>query len=153
MNDMLEPISDCVNQVTEDRLQQPLIEPELKRVVESMARGKAPGLNGYAIDFYVKLWPILEADFIEMVLQSIARGWLPQGMNEGLIALFHKGSPTNELNNYRPITLLNVSYKIVAKALQHRLQPSLPDLISEDQTAFLPLRYILDNVLVQSETI
>ena len=49
--------------------------------------------------------------------------------------------------------LLNVSYKILAKALQKRLQPLLPDLIDEDQTIFLPMRYILDNVLVQTETI
>jgi hypothetical protein len=88
-----------------------------------------------------------------MVQHSITQGHLPKGMNDGLIALLHKGGTTEELTNYRPITLLNVSYKIVAKALQQRLQPSLPDLINEDQTAFLPLCYILDNVLVQAEMI
>jgi hypothetical protein len=134
-------------------LQGPLTEPELKRATEAMARGKAPGPDGHAIDFYVKMWPTFGADFTEMVHQSIARGRLPQGMNDGLIALLHKGGVTNDINNYMPITLLNVSYKIVAKTLQHRLQPFLPDLISEDQTAFLPLQYILDNVLVQSKTI
>jgi hypothetical protein len=48
-------------------------------------------------------------------------------MNSGMIVLLHKGGAIDALTNYRPITLLNVSYKIVAKALQHRLQPSLPD--------------------------
>jgi hypothetical protein len=51
------------------------------------------------------------------------------------------------------ITLLNVSYKIVAKALQKRIQPIMPEMIHEDQTRFLPMRYILDNVLVQHEVI
>ena len=78
---------------------------------------------------------------------------LPKEMNRGLIALLHKGEPTDLLTNYSPITLLNVSYKIMAKALQKRLQLVLPDLFDEDQTTFLPMRYILDNVLMQTETI
>lgn len=49
--------------------------------------------------------------------------------------------------------MLNVAYKIVAKVLQWRLQPLLADVISEDQTSFLPMKYILDNVLVTHETI
>jgi hypothetical protein len=63
-------------------------------------------------------------------------------MNDGMIALHHKGTTIDELSNYRPITLLDVSYKIVGKALQQRMQPSLPNLINEDQTAFVPLQYI-----------
>ena len=59
-----------------------------------------------------------------------------------MIACYHKETTIDELSNYKPITLLNVSYKIVAKALQQRMQPSLPNLINEDQTAFLLLRYI-----------
>jgi hypothetical protein len=74
-------------------------------------------------------------------------------MIQGLIALLHNGGSKEELTNYYPIILLNITYKIVAKALQQRLQPLLPNLIDEDQMAFLSMRYILDNVLVQQETI
>jgi len=49
--------------------------------------------------------------------------------------------------------LLNVSYKIVAKALQIRLQPLLQDVISPEQYAFLPFRHILGNILLQYETV
>ena len=56
-------------------------------------------------------------EFHSIILDSIQIGKLPKGMNKGLIALLHKGGPTNKLTNYRPITLLNVSYKILAKAL------------------------------------
>jgi hypothetical protein len=74
-------------------------------------------------------------------------------MTRGLIALIHKVGDREYLSNWRPITLLNSSYKIFAKALQIRLQVLLPDIIHADQSAFLPLRFILDNVLVQHETI
>ena len=49
--------------------------------------------------------------------------------------------------------MLNVSNKIVAKASRRRLKPLLFDIIDEDQTGFLSLHYILDNILVQTETI
>jgi hypothetical protein len=74
-------------------------------------------------------------------------------MTRGLIALIPKEGNRENLSNWRPITLLNSSYKFFAKVLQTRFQTLLPDIIHDDQSAFLPLRFILDNVLVQHETI
>ena len=69
-----------------------------------------------------------------------------------MIALLHKGGDRNALTNWRSITLLNLGYKIYAKALQLHLQPVLMEIISPDQSAFLPLRFILDNLLITQET-
>ena len=69
-----------------------------------------------------------------------------------MIVLLHKGGDRQELTNWRPISLVNLGYKIYAKALQLRLQPVLMDVISPDQSAFLPLRFILDNLLTTYET-
>jgi len=74
-------------------------------------------------------------------------------MTSGVITIIFKEGERANLSNWRPITLLNVSYKILAKTLQLRLQGILQDVISPDQSAFLPLRYILDNVLLQYETV
>ena len=57
------------------------------------------------------------------------------------------------LNNWRPISLLNISYKIYSKLLQHQMHLLMTNVISEDQSAFLPNRYILDHVLTQYEII
>jgi hypothetical protein len=83
----------------------------------------------------------------------MTRGQLPHGMNKGLIVLLFKGGDRELLTNWRSVTLLNVAYKIVAKALQKRIQPIMSEIIHEDQTSFLPMRYILDNVLLQHEAI
>jgi hypothetical protein len=69
-----------------------------------------------------------------------------------------KNGPKNGLrclgiNNWRPITLLNVSYKILEKILQMHLQPVLMELISLDQSTFFPMRCILDNIFLTQETI
>jgi hypothetical protein len=73
-------------------------------------------------------------------------------MTRGMIALLHKGGLWTALTNSRLITLLNISYKIYAKALQLRLQPILIEVISCEQLTFLPLRFILDNILLTQET-
>lgn len=74
-------------------------------------------------------------------------------MTNGLITLLQKDGNQEHLANWQPITLLNSSYKIFAKALQIRLQGLLPNIIHKDQSAFLPLRFTLDNILVQYKTI
>ena len=88
-----------------------------------------------------------------MINASIGEGRLPPGVTQGMIVLLHKGGDRQALTNWRPITLLNLGYKIYAKALQLRLQPVLMDVISPDQSAFLPLRFILDNLLITQETL
>jgi hypothetical protein len=69
-------------------------------------------------------------------------------VTERLIELLYKGSNHNSLNNWCPITLLNVSYKLIAKAIQIRLQPILTEIISYDQFSFLPMHFILDNIFL-----
>ena len=49
------------------------------------------------------------------------------------------------LSNWRPITLLNVDYKILARAIAKRIEPKLPKLVHSDQTGFVKGRYIGQN--------
>jgi hypothetical protein len=64
-----------------------------------------------------------------------------------MISIFKSGDK-NELGNWHSILLLNVAHKIYIKALQLHLQPKLMDVINNDQFAFLPVRYALDNVVL-----
>jgi hypothetical protein len=75
------------------------------------------------------------------------------GVTEGLIALLHKSGGWSTLNNWRPIMLLNVSYKLFVNTLQCCLQPILMEVISHDQLAFLPMKFILDKIFLTYETI
>jgi hypothetical protein len=88
-----------------------------------------------------------------MIHQAIQDPRLPPGMTSGLVALISKDGDCEYLSNWRPITLLNSSYKILAKTLQIRLEVLFPDIIYKDQSAYLPLHFVLDNVLIQHETI
>lgn len=68
-----------------------------------------------------------------------------------LNALLHIVDARDELTNWHPIILLNVSYKIFVNALQQRLQLLLYEVINNDQYVFLPLRYILDNMFLSMQ--
>jgi hypothetical protein len=150
---ILDTLEDKLSRLAKTRLARPLTEMELLQAAKEMATSKSPGPDGYAIEFYISMWLTIGPEFIEMVNQLMMRGQLPHGMNKGLIVLLFKGGDKELLTNWRPVTLINVAYKIVAKALQKRIQPIMSEIIHEDQTSFLPMRYILDNVLLQHEAI
>jgi hypothetical protein len=67
------------------------------------------------------------------------------------IVLIPKSNDATDLKDFRPISLCNVIYKIVAKCLVNRLRPHLNGLISENQSAFLPGRLISDSALITFE--
>lgn len=131
----------------------PITHGELTKALIAMANGKSPGPDGIITELYKVLWPVMGIDYYNMILEAIQARQFHEGVTEGLIALLHKGGGWSTLNNRRPITLLNVAYKVFAKALQLRLQPVLAEVISQDQSAFLPMRFILDNILLTYETI
>ena len=69
-------------------------------------------------------------------------------MNKTLITLIPKCQFLESLANYRPISLCNSIYKIISKILVARIRPLLGNLISPIQTAFVPGRKGVDNVII-----
>ena len=61
--------------------------------------------------------------------------------------LIPKGNKDKRLlKNWRPISLLNVDCRIMAKALATRLQKVIPSVINSDQVGYIKRRYIGDNI-------
>ena len=79
--------------------------------------------------------------------EIVDKGALPQRFGEGLTFFIPKGErQAVEIQKWRPITILNTIYKILAKLISLCLQPMLPQLIHVSQTSFIKDRSILDNL-------
>ena len=140
------------------RLAGELILDELTAVYKRIPRGKAPGDYGLPYEFYVAFWrqlaPLLLA-VLNAAFHSTSAAPLPLSMRSGRITLHYKGKGADRTlpSSYRPITLLNCDYKIAAAAIAARLGTPLGSVVDSSQTAFLPKRWIGDNVLAHLETI
>eukprot|EP00268_Persea_americana_P049099 TRINITY_DN52332_c0_g1_i1.p1 TRINITY_DN52332_c0_g1~~TRINITY_DN52332_c0_g1_i1.p1 ORF type:complete len:165 (+),score=14.08 TRINITY_DN52332_c0_g1_i1:155-649(+) len=82
-----------------------------------------------------------------------SRGRLSKSIGASFIALVPMKSGANSMKDFRPISLLGSTYKILDKELASRLQKILPSVISPSQGAFVHGRLILDGVLVPNECI
>ena len=145
---MLSYVSTKFSWTAQRIMEAPLTNAKLTKVVQAFARGKSLGPDGLTAYFFQAYRSFLSDDFTKMVNESIAMEQFPNGVTKGRITLLLKYGDRLSLTNWRPITILNTAYKIFAKALQRRFQPLLVEVIDSNQTTFLPLRFILDNILL-----
>jgi hypothetical protein len=119
--------------------------------LKSIGDLKAPGTDGMPCIFYKKFWHIVGDRIKQEALVVLNGGPMPDGWNETIIILIPKTSPPCMLKDLRLISLCNVLYKLIFKVLANRLKRFLPAIISPSQSAFVPGRLIIDNVLLSFE--
>ncbi len=119
---------------------------ELHAALSSMKSCKSPGNDGLPMEFYVSFWDIIGNDFTDLVNFFLQDGYLSESMRLAIISLIFKSGDKLECKNWRPISLLNVDYKIIAKAMANRLKILLPFVTNPDQTCSVPDRSIFDNL-------
>uniref|UniRef100_A0A1A8UJ98 Reverse transcriptase domain-containing protein n=1 Tax=Nothobranchius furzeri TaxID=105023 RepID=A0A1A8UJ98_NOTFU len=119
-------------------LDSPLTSAELQEALKSMTNRKAPGPDGFPVEFYKEFWIILAPTFFRMVREIEESGRLQPNMNSANISLLLKpGKDPAFPTSYRPISLINVDLKIICKALAKRLEKVTPFIIHPDQTGFI----------------
>ncbi|CAJ0950036.1 unnamed protein product [Ranitomeya imitator] len=112
---------------------------EVEQAITDMASGKAPGPDGFPVELYRKYRGILAPLLLKVFNEIWKGGCLPDTFYEAHIILLKKeGKDPLECGSYRPISLVNVDYKILAKILATRLNSIILDIIHPDQTGFMP---------------
>ena len=103
-----------------------------------MKMGKCPGTDGLTTEFYKAFWAELLPYYRESLVFSFQAGELSLEQKRGIVTLIPKKDVDRKfLKNWRPISLLNVDYKITSKVIANRMKKVLPDLINNSQTFFL----------------
>jgi hypothetical protein len=126
---------------------------EINTTLFQMAPLKSPGTKGYGVSFYQHHWESIGGKVCEAILDFLNGGPFCPSINETFIALIPKMTNTATVADFRPISLCNVLYKIVAKVLANRLKLYFPSIISQHQSAFVPERLVTNNVLIAFEAL
>jgi hypothetical protein len=122
-------------------------EEEIKKAIFDCYAEGAPGPDHFSFLFYQKFWTIIKKDFMSLVRgfekgdTNIAR------LNYALITLIPKEEEAKTLKKFRPISLINCSFKFFAKAVNNRLELISDRLLSYNQTTFVKGRYLLKTVV------
>ena len=133
----------------EDKLlcEQDISENEILLSIKQLKNGKSPGTDGLTAEFYKFFWSDIKELLLESLKQSLRLGELSVEQKRGIITLIPKKNKNRLfLKNWRPISLLNVDYKILAKIFANRLTKILPYIINEDQTGYIKGRFIGFNI-------
>ncbi|KAK6160616.1 hypothetical protein DH2020_003997 [Rehmannia glutinosa] len=126
-------------------------EDEVKQVVFSICPNSSAGPDGFSSHFYQICWSFIKDDIMGAVYDFFAGNPLPKCYTATSIVLIPKNVHPTSWSEYRPISLCNVSNKILTKILNNRLYELLPHLISPNQSGFIKNRLISDNVLLAQE--
>jgi hypothetical protein len=131
--------------------QQQLLAPvslkEACDTIKALKSRKAPGPDGIPNDL-LKAFADLLAPHLLPVLQAFLRDpWLPPEVQRVIIAPIYKGDgDRRDLYNWRPLSLVNAIYKLIALFLMRRLNPLMSSLVLPGQTSAVPGRTTFDNV-------
>jgi exonuclease III len=137
----------CLNEDHKNSLEGPILHKELLFALKHMSNNKSPGIDGFTVEFYKMFFSDLSWFLLRSLNESYDTGSLSVTQNRGVITLLPKGDkPRQYLKNWRPISLLNVSYKLVSTCIANRLKNVLSYLISPDQSGFIAGRFIGENI-------
>ncbi|KAJ1089442.1 hypothetical protein NDU88_002593 [Pleurodeles waltl] len=136
-----------VSTLAKEVLNAPLTLEELHLAVKSFKSGKTPGSDSLTSEFYTSLWDLVGPDLLELYEEMEQEGVMPHTLREGMIALLykHKGERC-DLKNWRPISHLNVDYKILAKTMVNRLKGTMGEIVHPDQTCGVTGRRVRDAI-------
>jgi hypothetical protein len=132
-------------------LTKPYSEEEVMKAIFLMEYNKAPGPDGFPVEFYQTFWDTIKSDLLDL-FNVLHAGQLELfRLNFGEAILLPKVNQTEGIQQFRPICLLNVCFKIFTKVATIRLNMVTDHVVRPSQTAFMQGRNILDGVVILHE--
>ena len=123
-------------------------EEEVLAAINELNENKSPGNDGISAEFY-KTFKLILTPLLCMVYNTLLlRGELPESFRAGIVTLMYKNKgDLDNLKNWRPISLLNVDYKIFTKIFKNRLKKNATQIINNLQSCGPGDRSIINNAL------
>ena len=126
---------------------------EIAATLKSCDSSKAPGYDGFNLNFIKKMWEQFEEEICNFILAFFESKRLPPDINQTWVALIPKVDNAVEVKDFQPISMVDCLYKLIAKILAGRLKLVMGDIVGESQSAFISDRQILDGALIANEAV
>uniref|UniRef100_A0A803NWR9 Reverse transcriptase n=1 Tax=Cannabis sativa TaxID=3483 RepID=A0A803NWR9_CANSA len=126
---------------------------EVRRTVFMLHHLKSPGPDGYSGCFFRQYWDVVGDSVYSAIKEFFCSGELNHNLNYTYICLIPKIDNPVKVEQFRPISLCNFIYKIIAKILANRLSPLMENLITPLQSGFIPGRWIVESSILTQELV
>ena len=128
-------------------LEQKITVDEVTQAIQATKGGKTPGFDGIPIEFFWLFSEKLSIFLCKLFNFFVTNGRMHSSAYIGIISLLYKGAGDRSMReNWRPLTMLNLDYKIFTKILSRRLRKVIATIVHPDQTCGVPGRKINDSV-------
>lgn len=118
----LDAINNTLTAEDGESLVQVISEEELFETLKACNKKKSPGPDGLTYEFYLTNYDIIKSDLLQLYnLYLSGRSVPPKEFTDGIITLIPKNGDLTDLDNHRPISLLNTDYKIFTKIICNRI--------------------------------
>jgi hypothetical protein len=134
-------------------LYSPVTLSEIKDILIHFKRERSPGPDGWTTEFFIYFFDLVGEDLLQMVEDSRLKGQISGSLNSTFLVLIPKIDSPLSFNDYRPISLCNLVYKLISKVIANRIKPFLGRSLSAEQLGFLKGRRIQDAIGAAHECI
>jgi hypothetical protein len=130
-----------------EKLEMPISCDEISQALKDLPNNKAPGGDGISANFYKFFLPKIQNFVCQSILHSVEENEMSIEQKRAILTLLPKKEKDSRyIKNWRPLSLLNTDYKILAKLLAKRLQKILPTVINPNQTGCIKDRATFTNI-------
>ncbi|EPB79203.1 hypothetical protein ANCCEY_01730 [Ancylostoma ceylanicum] len=125
----------------------PFVTSEVRHAIETMPRGKAPGGDGITVELLQACGPTLYNALARRSSLYLTKCEVPVAWKQSSTILLFKKGDKEDLENYRPITLLSVLYKIFTRCIMTRIRRTLDEAQLVEQAGFRRKFSTLDHII------
>ncbi|KAG7588723.1 Zinc finger CCHC-type superfamily [Arabidopsis suecica] len=126
---------------------------EITQSIFSMPKNKAPGPDGFPVEFFWEAWTVVRESTLDAVKEFFRTGHLLKKFNTTSITLIPKDPGADQLSQFRPVACCNTIYKVITRLISKRLKLFISQAVQGNQVGFIKGRLLCENVLLASELV